>query len=77
MKKTVIIIMFSVLLLAGCAFVPLSSKVGSKIGTQFEKGYAIGTVSADSIKKNWPYVSGLIKSSFGEDLSSLHHFLSL
>jgi hypothetical protein len=65
--KAIMITIITLIFLAGCAFAPLSSRVGMKTADQYQEAYDIGTPSADKIKDSWPYVSGLIKASFGED----------
>jgi hypothetical protein len=52
---------------AGCAFAPLSSRIGDRTEGQYQKAYDLGVPAAEKIIKVWPYVSGLIKGTFAEN----------
>ncbi len=64
MKK--IIMYFVIFLFAGCAFAPVSARIGEQTGKMYVKAYERGTPSAEQIKTAWPFISGLIKGTFNE-----------
>jgi len=57
--------MLCLLLFSGCAFVPVSSRLGEQTGKMYQAGYQRGVPAAEKIIKSWPYVSGLIRGTFG------------
>ncbi len=55
------------LLLSGCATSRVATSIGEDVGYSFSKAAAKGEVAADESIKAWPYVSGLIRGTLGED----------
>lgn len=66
MRKAIILI-FCMVLFTGCAFAPLSSRIGEQTEGMYQKSYDRGVPAAEKIVKVWPFVSGLIKGTFAED----------
>jgi len=62
---TILILFICILFFSGCAFAPLSSRVGEQTGKMYQKAYDRGTPSAEQIIKSWPFISGLIRGTFG------------
>jgi hypothetical protein len=56
-----------IFLFSGCAFAPLSSRMGEQTGKMYQKAFDRGVPSAEQIAKSWPFVSGLIRGTFGTD----------
>lgn len=57
----------ALLLLTGCATSRVATSIGEDIGYSFKKAAAKGEIAADESIKAWPYVSGLIRGTLGED----------
>ena len=55
------------LLLSGCASSRVATSIGEDIGYSFKKAAAKGEIAAEDSIKAWPYVSGLIRGTLGED----------
>jgi|GEM_PF-5594271 hypothetical protein len=64
---TILILLLCIIFFSGCAFAPLSSRMGEQTGKMYQKAYDRGLPSAEKIVKVWPFVSGLIKGTFGSD----------
>jgi hypothetical protein len=64
---TILILFIYILFFSGCAFAPLSSRMGEQTGKMYQKAYDRGMPSAEQIKKSWPFISGLIKGTYGVD----------
>jgi len=62
---TILILFICILFFSGCAFAPLSSRIGEQTGKMYQKAYDRGMPSAEQIQKSWPFVSGLIRGTFG------------
>lgn len=55
------------LFLSGCATSHVTTKIGENIADSFAASAKIGLVSADKIKADWPYISGLLKGAASGD----------
>jgi hypothetical protein len=64
---TILILLLCIILFSGCAFAPLSSRIGEQTGKMYQQAYDRGAPSAEQIVKAWPFISGLIRGTFGTD----------
>lgn len=68
--KPIIVFMLVIFLfsLSGCAVSRLATIAGGNIGISYNKSMVKGIPSSEEIHRAWPFVSGLIKGLFGEEL---------